>query len=175
MGSFPQHIFPLAVFSLFFSTVGMVFAGLSLTVSPIIWLIPSAIILTFAHHTYIFLLGSSESYKSPRIYSSIPITCGYILAFVWSAALAVSVTLTCLLLSGIMKSTDDDDKVKIWMPIVAGISLVESIIVLYISVQSHREMKANRYNDKWRWRIDVIGGGPAPWRYVYTSRAVYAL
>lgn len=164
MGSFSHHLFPLATTSLFLSTVEMVFAGLSLNVSPVIWIVPSVVIMTFAHHTYILLLGSSEKHNDLRIYSSVPVACGYILAFLWSAALAVSVTLACLLLSGIMKSTDDGDKVKIWMPIVAGISLVEAIIVLYISIRSHKEMRRIRYSNKWRWRIDLTAGGSTPWR-----------
>ena len=169
MGSLPQHLFPLTTISLFLSAVGMVFAGLSLNVSPVIWIVPSVIIFTFAHHTYILLLGSSEKQSDLRIYSSAPIVCGYILAFLWSAALAVSVTLACLLLSGIMKSTDDGGKVKIWMPIIGGISLVEVIIVLYISVRSHQEMKRIRYRNKWRWRLDLTGRNETPWRSVFIA------
>ncbi|KAF8971136.1 hypothetical protein BDZ97DRAFT_1341570 [Flammula alnicola] len=161
MGSFPQQFFSLIVTSLSISTVGMVFGGLSLTLSPIIWLIPAVIIITFSFHTYILLLGSSETYSSPRIYSPIPIGCAYVLAFLWSAALAASVTLTCLLLSGIIRSTDD--KVKIWMPILSGVSLLQAMLFCFIAIQSHREMKKIRYRNKWRWRVDITGGSPSQW------------
>jgi hypothetical protein len=172
MGSFSQQLFFLISTSLFLSTVGMVFSILSLSVSPVIWFIPGVIIFTFSYHSYILLLGSSETYNSPRIYSSLPIACAYILAFLWTAAIAVSVTFTSLLLTGVMKITDDD-KVKFWMPIVAGVSLVEAAIMIYIAVQSHREMKQLRYRNKWRWRIDINGGNPVPWRSVQLLIALW--
>ncbi|KAF9482260.1 hypothetical protein BDN70DRAFT_930231 [Pholiota conissans] len=140
----------------------MVFSILSLSVSLVIWSIPAVIIITFSYHTYILLIGSSETYNTPRIYSTFPIVCAYILTFLWTAALAVSVAFTSLMLSGIIE-VGNEDKVKFWMPIVAGSSLVEAAIMFYIAIQSHREKKQIHYRNKWRWRIDLTGGSPTAW------------
>jgi len=164
MGSFPQHLFSLVVASLCLSTVGMAFGALSITLSPIIWIIPAIIVLTFIHHTYILLMASAETYNSPRLYSAMTIGCGYTLAFLWTAALAASATIAGLLFTNIIRV--DDGKIKIWMTVLSGVSLVESLLLGLIAVKSHQELRQIRYRNKWRWRVDITGNRPSPWRSV---------
>jgi hypothetical protein len=157
MGSFQQLFFTLLVVSLFTSTVGIVFSGLSLTISPVAWIIPIIAIITFAHHTYIILHGHADTYSSPRIYTPILFRCTCILSFLWMAALAATATITYLLLSGIMRSTDD--KAEIWCPIMAGVALLEVLLFTIIAIQMRKEMKQVQYRNKWKWRVDVYTGG----------------
>ncbi|KDR75023.1 hypothetical protein GALMADRAFT_98125 [Galerina marginata CBS 339.88] len=164
MGSFPQHLFSLILASLCFSTIGMVFGALAITLSPIIWIIPAIIALTFIYHTFILLVASAETYHSPRLYTPYTIGCAYILSFFWTATLAVSIAVSCLLLTDVVHTTDD--KIKIWMLILSSVSLLESALLGYMAVMSHKEMKQIRYQNKWRWRIDITGVNSPQWRSV---------
>lgn len=157
MGSFPQQFFSLLVASLSISAVGIAFSSLSLTISPIAWCIPVVVIITFTHHTYILLHGHSESYNTPQIYSKTLLGCTYLLVFLWIAAFAATGTITYLLISGIMRSTDD--KAKIWVSIMSGTSLLEVLLVGFIAIQSRKETKRVQYSNKWQWRVDVYTGG----------------
>ncbi|KAF4621231.1 hypothetical protein D9613_000248 [Agrocybe pediades] len=150
------------VASLCISSIGMAFGALAITLSPILWLIPAVIALTFIYHTYVLLMASAESYTSPRIYSASAIGCGYVLAFLWTAALAASATISSLLFINII--TVDDSKVKYYLAVLAGVSLLESLLFGFIAVKSHKELKKIRYRNKWRWRVDITGNSPAQWR-----------
>ncbi|KAF8902936.1 hypothetical protein CPB84DRAFT_1775267 [Gymnopilus junonius] len=161
MGSFPQHFFSLIVASLCISTVGMVFGALTIDLSPIVWFIPAVIALTFIYNTFILLVASAETYNSPRLYSPSPIGCAYFLTFLWTASLAASTAITFLLFTNIIRTTDE--KIKIWMAIIAGVSLLEAILLGFVAIMSHREMKQIRYKNKWRWRVDIGGGHPSQW------------
>ncbi|KAF5328860.1 hypothetical protein D9619_011728 [Psilocybe cf. subviscida] len=157
MGSFQQLFFTLLAFSLFISTVGVTFSGLSLTISPVAWIIPIIATITFTHHTYIILHGHADTYSSPRIYTPILFRCTCLLSFLWMAAFAATATITYLLLSGIMRSTDD--KAEIWFPIMAGAALLEVLLLTIIAIQTRKEMKQVQYRNKWKWRVDAYTGG----------------
>ncbi|KAH9484952.1 hypothetical protein JR316_0001856 [Psilocybe cubensis] len=164
MGSFPQQFFSVTITSLCISGIGMVFGGLATDLSPIVWLIPLVIALTFIYNTYILLTGSSESYNSPRLYSALTVGVAYFLTFLWTISLAASITMTCLLLTNIINTPDEN--IKIWMPIVSGVSLLQSVLLGFMAVRSHQEMKQIRYKNKWKWRIDIQGVNNSQWRLV---------
>jgi hypothetical protein len=139
----------------------MVFGALAITLSPIVWLIPAVIALTFIYHTFILLVASAETYNSPRIYSPSAIVCAYFLSFLWTASLAASIAIACLLSTSVIQTTDE--KIKIWIPIISGVSLFESMLLGFVAIMSHREMKQVRYRNKWRWRVNITKGDPSQW------------
>ena len=156
MGSFPRHFFSLTVTSLCISTIGMVFAALTIDLSPIVWLIPGVIALTFIYNTFILLVASAETYNSRRLYAPTPIGCAYFLTFLWTASLAAATAITVLLFANVIQHSDG--KIKIWMSIIAGVSLLEAILLGVIAVMSHRELKQIRYKDKWYapWLLRLV-------------------
>jgi hypothetical protein len=142
----------------------MVFGALTIDFSPVVWLIPAVIALTFIHNTFILLVASAESYHSPRLYSPTPVSIAYFLTFLWTTSLAASIAITSLLFANAIRTTDE--KIKIWVVVIAGVSLLETILLGFIAIMSHREMKHIRYKNKWRWRVDITGGHPSQWRLV---------
>ncbi|PPQ90559.1 hypothetical protein CVT25_015873 [Psilocybe cyanescens] len=147
--------------------IGMVFGGLATDLSPIVWLIPLVIALTFIYNTYILLIGGSESYNSPRLYSALTVGVAYLLTFLWTISLAASTTITCLLLTNIIHTPDEN--IKIWMPILTAVSLLESLLLGFMAVRSHKEMKQILYKNKWKWRIDIQGVNSSQWSYAKSS------
>lgn len=164
---FTQYLFPLILSSLSLSLVAMVPVALSITLSPALWLIPAVITLTFIHHIYILFLGRSETYTSQRIYSLYSMSCAFVLAFLWTATLAASITLCCLLFSNKIRSTDET--ISVWVTVLAGIAFFETIIMVVIAVCSQKEWKKIEYTKKWRWQTDIKGINTSLWRYVMFS------
>lgn len=167
MGSFPQQFFSLTIASLCISGIGMVFGGLAIDLSPIVWLIPVVIALTFIYNTFILLIGSSESYNSQRLYSAATTGMAYFLTFLWTISLASCITMTCLLLTNDIHSGEKN--VKIYLPILCGVSLLETSLLGFMAVRSHQEMKKINYKNKWKWRIDIKPTNGFEWRSVIVS------
>jgi len=165
MGWFTEYLFALILSSLSLSLVATILAALSIALSPALWLIPAVITLTFAHHMYILFHGNSEAHSGQRIYSSYFMSCAFVLAFLWIATLATSITLCCLLFSDTIRNTNE--RIIIWMPTLTGISFLESMIITFIAVCSQKEWKKIEYKKKWRWRTNIKGTSNAsPWRQV---------
>jgi len=155
MVAFHEYFFSLICTSLSISVASTSFAALAITLSPAIWLIPIVVIITFSHHSLILLVAHSEAYKTPRIYSTSSIICVYLLTSLWVAVFVTSVTFTCLVLT--KKRVTTNNEMHIWMTLLSALSFIEIMIVGFIAITSHKELKKLRYKQKWEWRK----GGPA--------------
>lgn len=163
MGWFAQSLFALTLSSLSLSLVAIIPVALSITLSPALWVVPAVITFTFIYHIYILFLGNSETYTSQRIYSSYSMSCAFVLAFLWTATLAASITLCYLLFSGIIQSTKET--INIWVSTLTGISFFETIIMVVIAIFSQKEWKKIKYSEKWRFQTDVKGiSNTSQWR-----------
>jgi hypothetical protein len=161
--AFHEYLFSLMCTSLIISVASTSFAALAITFSPAVWLIPIVVVMTFSYHTLVLLVARSETYTTPRIYSMSSVTCAYLLTSLWAAGFVTSVTFTYLVLT--KKWTTTNNEIHIWMILLSVLSLIEIIIMGFIAISSHKELRRLRYRQKWEWR----NGGPAgtaQWRSV---------
>ena len=163
MGTIHKYLFLLICTSIGISLASISFAALAIKLSPGVWLIPAVVILTIVYHTVILLLAHSETFATPRIYSTSSIACAYLLTSLWTAIFVTSVTFTYLVLT--KKWATTNNKLLIWMILISTLSLIETVVIGFIAIKSHKELRQIRYKQKWEWRH----GGPAgtaQWRSV---------
>ncbi|KAF8813969.1 hypothetical protein BYT27DRAFT_6365377 [Phlegmacium glaucopus] len=139
MGAFHQYLFSLICTSLSIS------------------------VATFIYHTLVLLIAHSETYSTPRIYQTSSITCAYLLTSLWTAIFVMSVTFTSLVLT--KKWATTNNKMHIWMILISVLSLIEIMVMGFIAIISHKELRQLRYKQKWEWRNGGPVGNTAKWSH----------
>lgn len=158
---FHDYLFLLIYTSLSISLASAVFAALTVTFSPAVWLIPAVVIMTFVYHIVVLLIVHSETYRSPRIYSTLSVTCAYLLTSLWAAIFVMSVTFTYLVST--KKWATMKNEMHIWIILLSALSFIEIVLMGFIAIRSHKELRQIRYKRKWEWSL----GSTAGWRLVH--------
>lgn len=164
MNSLPQPIPSLIFASLGVSVAGSVFAltGISLGVSPLLWVIPASFAATFPYHITTLTLARVEPHGSSRLFSAFKIIYGFIIATSWTLSTCVAITAIVLQTKGVFPKYEMH--VGIWIMYTCIIlTLVEGLLAWGIAIFSRRERKRITYAEKWRPLATDLA-----WRFVRT-------
>jgi len=152
MPSLPYPLFPLVCASIFFATLLLALSAVVVVVSPALWVVPAAFILTLGLHAVFILLSNSEkdSVASLRLFSATVVFSYFCAAAIWVGAMAVLVFYTVELYLNKMPSAQHGRE---WVMITASaLSLLQTALLLTIAVHSYKIRQKLRYAAKWQWK-----------------------
>ncbi|KAJ3546606.1 hypothetical protein NMY22_g1991 [Coprinellus aureogranulatus] len=163
MSALPHPFFLLTVISLLVSTGILILGALALPITPALWAIPGAFVITAAYHIVSVLLSNSGSERTLRNYSIFRVAGAYVLAFVWAGVLALALIFTVTLANGTFKAPKAYPKINPILITMSVFSAVHPIVLGAIGVVLHKERKQEQYREKWRWKQQI---NTSNWRSV---------
>lgn len=160
MNSLPPHVFVLFCLSSVISTAVLVLGALVLPLTPALWTIPGAVILTLLYHALVIFLSSKTQThlnveRSRRAYSILSVSGAYTLTVVWIAALAISLTFTLLSALGKIVLLPNHPRINPLLITATILSFFQIILMVAIGVISHKERRQERYREKWTWKLKI--------------------
>lgn len=168
MSSLPPHVFALVCLSSLISTAILVLGALVLPLTPVLWTIPGAVILTLLYHALVIFFSSNthRNERSRRAYSIVSVGGAYTLTVVWIGALAISLTFTLLSALGKIDLSPNHPRLNPLLITATILSAFQMATLVAIGIISHKERQQERYREKWQWKQKI---NTSNWRSVSAS------
>lgn len=155
MSTLPHPFFLLTCISLLVSTAILILGALVLPITPALWTIPGAFVITAAYHITSVLLSNSGDERAQRNSSIFRVAGAYLLAFVWVGVLTIGIVFSVTLALGTFEAPKTYPKINPILITMSAFSAIHPFVLGAIGVILHRERKQEQYREKWKWKQQI--------------------
>lgn len=155
MNSLPPYTFLLIILSCLISTACLILGALILPLTPVLWTIPGAFLLTVVYHFVLVLLSNAVTDRSKRLFSTLTVGGAYLLTLLWAGVLAISITFAVFLAQGKVQPVRGSPKINPILITMSGFAFFHPFILFTIGVILHKERRQEQYREKWKWKTQT--------------------